>query len=135
MDDILLAFPDKKTFDKYWAENYVPVTYEDVKEGFEQFVEESEGHIYLSDYEENNCISKADFIENLSDDAKFAFQDGITEVFYEKNPEIYETAFAIFEESQMSGNPEANVATTFHETFNRLYEEFLNRLFEEKLQK
>lgn len=100
MDDILLAFPDKKTFDKYWAENYVPVTYEDVKEGFEQFVEESEGHIYLSDYEENNCISKADFIENLSDDAKFAFQDGLTEVFYEKNPEIYETAFAIFEESR-----------------------------------
>ena len=41
MDDILLAFPDKKTFDKYWAENYIPVTYEDVKEGFEQFVEET----------------------------------------------------------------------------------------------
>ena len=36
-------------------------------------------------------------------EAQFAFQDGLTEVFYDKNPELYETAFAIFEESQMNG--------------------------------
>lgn len=45
---------------------------------------------------------------------------------------LYETAFAIFEEAQMSGNQDVNVAVTFHETFNRLYAEFLDRLFEEK---
>ena len=32
MEDILAAFPDRETFDRYWEENYVPVTYEDVKE-------------------------------------------------------------------------------------------------------
>ncbi len=34
----------------------------------------------------------------------------------------------------MSGNQDVNVAVTFHETFNRLYAEFLDRLFEEKRQ-
>ena len=101
MEDILAAFPDRETFDRYWEENYVPVTYEDVK-------------------------------DNLSQEAQFAFQDGLTEVFYDKNPDLYETAFAIFEEAQMSGNQDVNVAVTFHETFNRLYAEFLDRLFEEK---
>ena len=78
------------------------------------------------------CISKEDFKDNLSQEAQFAFQDGLTEVFYDKNPDLYETAFAIFEEAQMSGNQDVNVAVTFHETFNRLYAEFLDRLFEEK---
>ena len=119
MEDILAAFPDRETFDRYWEENYVPVTYEDVKEAFE-------------DYEEGGCISKEDFKDNLSQEAQFAFQDGLTEVFYDKNPDLYETAFAIFEEAQMSGNQDVNVAVTFHETFNRLYAEFLDRLFEEK---
>ena len=84
------------------------------------------------DYEEGGCISKEDFKDNLSQEAQFAFQDGLTEVFYDKNPDLYETAFAIFEEAQMSGNQDVNVAVTFHETFNRLYAEFLDRLFEEK---
>ena len=119
MEDILAAFPDRETFDRYWEENYVPVTYEDVKEAFE-------------DFEEGGCISKEDFKDNLSQEAQFAFQDGLTEVFYDKNPDLYETAFAIFEEAQMSGNQDVNVAVTFHETFNRLYAEFLDRLFEEK---
>ena len=30
MEDILAAFPDRETFDRYWEENYVPVTYEAV---------------------------------------------------------------------------------------------------------
>ena len=135
MEDILTAFPDRETFDRYWDENYVPITYEDVKEAFEDFVTSAAGHIFLSDYEEKGCISKEDFKENLSQEAQFAFQDGLTEVFYDKNPELYETAFAIFEEAEMTGNRRENVAFTFHETFNRLYAEFLDRLFYEKLVK
>lgn len=46
MEDILAAFPDRETFDRYWEENYVPVTYEDVKEAFEDFVTSAGGHIF-----------------------------------------------------------------------------------------
>lgn len=133
--DIFEQFPDREAFDKYWNENYVPVTYEEVKEAFEDFVTSADGHIYLSDYEEKNCISKEDFKENLSQEAQFTFQDGLTEVFYDKNPELYETAFAIYEEAQMTGNGKAGVAQIFHETFEELYADFLDRLFDEKLQK
>lgn len=131
--DIFTQFPDRETFEKYWKEQYVPVTYEDVKEAFEDFVKSADGHIYLSDYEENGRISKEDFKENLSQEAQFTFQDGLTEVFYDKNPELYETAFALYEEAQMSGRGDAAVAEIFHETFRRLYEEFLDRLFDEVL--
>ena len=132
-EDIFIRFPDKETFMQYLNENYVPLTYEDVKEAFEDFVTSANGHIYLSDYEENGCISKEDFKENLSQEAQFAFQDALTEAFYEKNPEIYETAFALFEEAAMAEEKRENVAEIFHETYNRLYNEFLDRLFEEKL--
>ena len=50
--DIFEQFPDRETFDKYWNENYQPVTYEDVREAFTDFVKSADGHIYLSDYEE-----------------------------------------------------------------------------------
>lgn len=133
--EIFERFPDKEAFDAYWNENYVPVAYEDVKEAFEAFVTSVGGHIFLSDYEEGGCISKADFKENLSQEAQFTFQDGLTEVFYDKNPEIYETAFAIFEESQMNGGKGADIACIYGETFQQLYIEFLDRLFEEKIAK
>jgi len=133
--EIFEQFPDREAFDAYWNENYVPVTYEDVKEAFEDFVTSAGGHIFLSDYEEVGCISKADFKENLSQEAQFTFQDGLTEVFYDKNPELYETAFAIFEESQMNGGKGADIARVYGETFNRLYNEFLDRLFDEKIAK
>lgn len=131
--DIFEQFPDRETFDKYWAKNYVPVTYEDVQKAFEDFVKSADGHIYLSDYEENGCISKADFKENLSQEAQFTFQDSLTEVFYDKNPELYETAFALYEEAQMSGQGDASVAQIFHDTFQQLYAEFLDRLFDDVL--
>lgn len=131
--DIFTQFPDKETFDRYWNENYVPVTYEDVREAFEDFVKSADGHIYLSDYEENGCVSKADFKENLSQEAQFSFEDGLTEVFYDKNPDLYETAFAIYEEAQMTGQGDAGVAQIFHDTFRQLYEEFMDRLFDERL--
>ena len=93
--DIFEQFPDRETFDKYWNENYQPVTYEDVREAFTDFVKSADGHIYLSDYEEKGLISREDFKENLSQEAQFTFEDGLTEVFYDKNPELYETAFAL----------------------------------------
>ena len=131
--NIFEQFPDKETFNQYWNENYVPVTYEDVKEAFEDFVTSAGGHIYLSDYEEKGCISKADFKENLSQEAKFTFEDTLTEIFYDKNPELYETAFAIYEEAQMSGSGDAGTAQIFHDTYHALYAEFLDRLYDEVL--
>ena len=133
--EIFEQFPNREAFDAYWNENYVPVTYEDVKEAFEDFVTSASGHIFLSDYEEGGCISKADFKENLSQEAQFTFQDGLTEVFYDKNPELYEMVFAIFEEAQMNGGEGADVCRIYGETFQQLYYEFLDRLFDEKIAK
>ena len=133
--EIFEQFPSREAFDAYWNENYVPVTYEDVKEAFEEFVTSAEGHIFLSDYEEGGCVSKVDFKENLSQEAQFTFQDGLTEVFYDKNPELYEMAFAIFEEAQMNGGKGAEISRIYGETFQALYEEFLDRLFDEKIAK
>lgn len=130
---IFEAFPDREAFDSYWADSYRPVSYEEVKAAYEEFVASADGHIYHSDYEKSGCISKADFKENLSQDAQFTFQDVLTEVFYEKNPKLYETAFAIYEAAQISGSSDAGIAQTFHETFSKLYAEFLDRLFDEVL--
>lgn len=132
-ESILAQFPTAEAFEEYWKENYREIYYEDVKGAFENFVASAAGHIYLSDYEEKNCVSKEDFKENLSQEAQFTFQDTLTEVFYDKNPELYETAFAIYEEEQMAGTEGAGVAQIFHETFGQLYAAFLDRLFEEKL--
>ena len=46
-NDNFSHFPDRETFDRYWNENYVPVTYEDVATVFRDFVKSAEGHIYL----------------------------------------------------------------------------------------
>lgn len=135
MSEVLEQFPNREAFDKYWNENYVPVTYDDVKEAFEDFVTAADGHIFLSDYEEGGCISKEDFKENLSQEAQFTFQDGLTEVFYDKNPELYEMAFAIFEEAQMNGGAGADICRIYGETFQKLYEMFLDTLFDRKLMK
>ncbi len=132
-ENIFSRFPDAETFEAYWREHYVPVTYEDVRETFEDFVVSANGHIYLSDYEEKGCISREDFKENLSQEAQFTFEDGLTEAFYDKNPELYETAFALFEEAQLSGRGNDCVARIFHDTFRQLYAEFLDRLYEDKL--
>ena len=123
-------FKDREAFDAYWNENYVPLSYKDVQEEFENYVKEAEKHIFLSDYEESGSIAKADFMDNLSKTAQFTFQDTLTEAFYEKNPKLYETAFAIYEEAQMAGRKDDNVALTFHEEYQRLYQEFLNEMFD-----
>ena len=130
MEELLEQFPDKETFDTYWKENYKPLSYEDVKEAFEGFVVESDKKIFISDYQEGGCISKEDFAKNLSQTAEFTFQDSLTEAFYEKNPDLYETAFALYEVAQMTGQGDKNVAQIFHEEYNRLYQEFLNQMFD-----
>lgn len=122
-------FKDKESFDNYWKENYIPLTYADVQEVYEDFVKSAEKHIFLSDYEESGNVSREDFMDNLSQAAQFAFQDGLTEAFYEKNPDVYETAFALYEMAQMEGG-DATIASTFHEEYNRLYREFLLQLFD-----
>lgn len=133
MADIFEQFDSREAFDTYWNETYVPVTYEDVKEAYEDFVKASDKHIFLSDYEKSGSISRDDFMDNLSQAAQFAFQDSLTEAFYDKNPDLYETAFALFEEAQLEGTVDANVAAIFHEEYNRLYREFLLRMFDECL--
>lgn len=130
MDEILELFPTKEAFDSYWKENYVPITYEEVKLAYESFVKEVDKHIFISDYEAGNAISREDFMDNLSEDAAFMFQDVLTEVFYDKNPELYENAFALFEAAEIAGKKELDVALAFHEEYNRLYRDFLLKMFD-----
>ncbi len=128
--DIFEQFPDRESFERYWKENYTPVTYEDIRDIYENYVNSAAGHIFLSDYEEGGCISKADFKDNLSQEAQFMFEDGLTEVFYDKNPALYEAAFALYEAAEMAGEG-AQRAQIFHTVFKGLYETFLDRLFDE----
>jgi hypothetical protein len=130
MEDILELFPTEEAFDVYWKENYVPITYDEVKEAYEDFVKQAEKHIFLSDYEEGGAISRNDFMDNLNEDAAFLFQDTLTEAFYEKNPEVYENAFALFEAAQMEGKPELDVSAAFRTEYQRLYREFLLTMFD-----
>ncbi len=118
----------KEEFDTYWASHYVPVTYKDVQEKFESFVKEQDKKIFIDDYEAKGEISKNDFIENLHADAEFAFQDALTMTFYDKNPELYEAAFTIYEMEQMEGK-KSTITVLFHETYNLLYRTFLNQMF------
>lgn len=123
-------FTTREQFDRYWNENYVPLTYEDVREAYEDYVKASDKHIFLSDYEESGNVSREDFMDNLTQSAQFAFQDSLTEAFYDKNPDLYETAFAIYEEEQINGNGATNIAATFHEEYNRMYQDFLLAMFD-----
>jgi hypothetical protein len=129
MADIFELFENKEAFDNYWHENYIPITYEDVRDTFEEFVKAADRKIFLSDYEEAGQISRDDFMEHLSQTAEFTFQDSLTEVFYEKNPDLYENAFSIYEMSQMTGG-DGNVASIFHEEYNRLYRAFLLAMYD-----
>lgn len=130
MDEILEKFPTKEAFDEYWKENYIPISYDEVREAYEQYVGAAEKHIFLSDYEEGGAINREDFMDNLSEEAAFMFQDTLTEAFYDKNPEVYENAFALFEAAELSGNKELDVAQAFHLEYNRLYTEFMLTMFD-----
>ena len=130
MGEILERFPDRETFEKYWKDHYQPVDYEQVREQYEEFVRGADKKIFLNDYEEKNLISREDFWKNLSQTAEFAFQDALTEAFYEKNPELYELAFGIYEEEQAGEGNGDNVARIFHEEYQRLYRSFLDQMFD-----
>ncbi len=118
----------KEEFERLWNEKYVPLRYEDVKDEYEKFVKEADKHIFIEDYEANNAISRDDFLDNLTEDAMFTFQDTLTEAFYDKNPQVYETAFELYEESLMN-NTKENPAIVFHEEYNRLYRKFMGEMF------
>ena len=77
MEEILELFPNREAFEKYWEENYLPVEYKDVKSAYEEYVKSVDKHIFLADYEETGCIGERDFLENLSEDAQFFFQDAL----------------------------------------------------------
>ena len=47
MADIFEQFQTKEAFDEYWNKNYVPLTYEDVREAYEDFVKASGKHMFL----------------------------------------------------------------------------------------
>ena len=130
MEDLFEKLKDRESFDAYWNEKYVPVAYADVKDAYEDFVKASDKHIFVSDYEESGNINRDDFMDNLSQTAQFTLQDSLTEAFYDKNPDLYETAFAIYEEAQMNGGNDENIAATFHEEYNRLYKEFLLAMYD-----
>ena len=132
--DIFEQFPDRETFDKYWNENYQPVTYEGCARGVHGFCE-VRGRSHLpSDYEEKGLISREDFKENLSQEAQFTFEDGLTEVFTIRIRSFTRRRSVLYEESKLTGKGDASVAQTFHETFRALYAEFLDRLYDEVLE-
>lgn len=124
------AYTSAAEFEKFFYENYRPLTYEDIRDDFEAFYKEQKGKIFHEDYEKAGKISKEDFMNNLSKTALFTFQDTFTELFYDKNPAVYETAFAIFEEN---GGKKTDITKVFDDTYQNLYQEFLNRFFEETL--
>lgn len=126
----MAQFASKEEFEVFFKENYTPLSYEDVKEAFESFYKEQDGKIFHEDYEISGSISKDDFFENLSNTAMFTFQDTLTEAFYEKNPDVYETAFAIFEEN---GGKHSEVTQIFDQTYKSLYQQFLNQFFDEMI--
>lgn len=128
--EILEKYPTREAFEAVWEKDYQPLVYADVREAYETFVKEADKHIFLSDYEEGGCISQDDFMQNLSDDAMFQFQDILTEAFYDKNPQLYEDAFELYTIAQMEENPSLDVAIVFHEEYEKLYEEFVGEMFE-----
>lgn len=127
MEDLLRQYPDQKTFDTFFHMKYQPVRYEDVREAMEALVKEAGLSLFLDEYVKGGKITKADFKKYFSQAAKFRFEDAMTEAFYDRNPEIYETAFGLFE---LSPESSASITRTFHETYQKSYEDCLDQLFD-----
>ena len=117
MESLTKQFPDKETFDKFFVENFKTMTYEDVKEGLEELVKAEGLNIFQDDYVKN--VRKEDFKEHLSKGARFEFDD--------KNPEVYEAAFGLYEEVPKQAMA---ITETFHRTYQEIYEESLNCMFD-----
>ena len=125
MESLTKQFPDKETFDKFFVENFKTMTYEDVKEGLEELVKAEVLNIFQDDYVKN--VRKEDFKEHLSKGARFEFENAMTEAFYDKNPEVYEAAFGLYEEVPKQAMA---ITETFHRTYQEIYEESLNCMFD-----
>jgi len=72
-------------------------------------------------------VRKEDFKEHLSKGARFEFENAMTEAFYDKNPEVYEAAFGLYEEVPKQAMA---ITETFHRTYQEIYEESLNCMFD-----
>ena len=116
MESLTKQFPDKETFDKFFVENFKTMTYEDVKEGLEELVKAEGLNIFQDDYVKN--VRKEDFKEHLSKGARFEFENAMTEAFYDKNPEVYEAAFGLYEEVPKHAMA---ITETFHRTYQEIY--------------
>ncbi len=127
MEDLQKLYPTREAFDTFFRMNYKPVVYADVKMAMEEFVAEAGLELFLDDYVNNKKVNKEDFKEHLSQAAKFQFEDAMTEAYYEKNPEIYETAFGLYE---LAPSQSAEITRTFHETYRESYEQCLDGLFD-----
>lgn len=125
MESLTKQFPNKETFDKFFVENFKTMTYEDVKEGLEELVKAEGLNIFQDDYVKN--VRKEDFKEHLSKGARFEFENAMTEAFYDKNPEVYEAAFGLYEEAPKQAMA---ITETFHRTYQEIYEESLNCMFD-----
>lgn len=116
----------KQEFDLLFKDNYSEITYDDVKDAYCSYFKELNGKIFHDDYQ---TIDKDTFLENLSDDAKFQFQDILLESFYDKNPLIYESAFEIFESNN---GQKSDVTKSFDDCYMTLYDSFVCQLADEQ---
>lgn len=125
MEELLQQFPDKETFDAFFQEHYQPLTYEDVKTGFGEAVREAGAHIFPE--EDMDKVNRENFMEYLGQGARFILENAMTEAFYEKNPEVYETAFGLYEEDPRHS---PQITGTFHRTYQESYEALLSEWFD-----
>ena len=102
MEDLLRQYPDREAFDAFFHMNYKPVVYEDVKDAMEAFVKEAGLSLFFDEYVKSGNIN-------------------------EKNPDIYETAFALYE---LAPQESAAITRTFHEAYAKSYAECLDQLFD-----
>lgn len=128
MEELLQQFPDKETFDVYFQEHYKPLVYADVKEGFGEAVQEAGAHIFPED--DMDKVTRESFMEYLGQGARFILENAMTEAFYEKNPEVYEAAFGLYEEDPQHSS---QITASFHKTYQESYEALLAEWFDEAI--
>lgn len=128
MEELLEQFPTQEAFDTFYHSSYKPVQFEDVREAMEALVKEAGLEIFLDDYVKQQKISKDDFKNHFSETARFQFEDAMAEAYYDKNPEIYEAAFGLYELAPAQSAP---ITKTFHEEYQTNYAACLDELFDQ----
>lgn len=127
MEDLLKQYPTKEAFDRFFEQNYQPVLYCEAGPQMEELIREAGLEIFFDDYVKEKRVSKRDFKEHLSQAANFRFEEAMTEAYYEKNPEIYEAAFGLYE---LAGAKSAGITETFHVKYKENYEALLDELYD-----